>query len=91
MQAASGEQPIDWNQDPRNFARELLLARDAGYLEWKDPSIPNVRPLDPIFDASSGCSRSTICASHSMGATADGSSNDPCRAPTRTTIGRSPA
>ena len=51
MQLASGGQPIDWNQDPRIFARELLLASDAGYLEWKGPFLPGIRPLDPLADA----------------------------------------
>lgn len=51
MQFASGGQPIDWNQDPRTFARELLLAADAGYLEWKGPFLPGIRPLDPLADA----------------------------------------
>jgi len=51
MQAASTEQPIDWDRDPRAFAHELLLARDAGYLDWKGPFLPGVRPLDPLADA----------------------------------------
>lgn len=51
MQLASGGQPIDWNQDPCIFARELLLASDAGYLEWKGPFLPGIRPLDPLVDA----------------------------------------
>jgi uncharacterized protein (TIGR02391 family) len=52
MQLAGGDQPIDWNEDPRRFARELVLACDAGYLEWKDSLYPNVRPPDPVSDAS---------------------------------------
>lgn len=51
MQTASSGQPIDWERDCRTFARELLLARDAGYLEWKDPLMPGVRALDPLADA----------------------------------------
>ena len=41
----------DWDRDCRTFARELLLARHAGYLEWIDPFDPGVRALDPIIDA----------------------------------------
>lgn len=37
MQAAAGGQPIDWDRDCRTFARELLLAHHAGYLEWRGP------------------------------------------------------
>jgi uncharacterized protein (TIGR02391 family) len=51
MQAASHGETIDWNQDPRQLARELLLAREARYLEWKGPFLPGVRPLDPLADA----------------------------------------
>jgi len=51
VQAASGGQPIDWDRDTRTFARELLLARHAGYLEWIDQFHPNVRQLDPIAEA----------------------------------------
>jgi hypothetical protein len=51
MQTVSGEQQIDWDRDCRTFARELLLARDADYLEWKDTFHPSVRALDPIMDA----------------------------------------
>jgi uncharacterized protein (TIGR02391 family) len=51
MRAASGGQPIDWDRDSRTFARELLLARVAGYLEWIDQFHPNVRQPDPIVEA----------------------------------------
>ncbi len=51
MQAAAGQRPIDHNHDPRAFARELLLSCDAGYLEWRGPFLPGVRPLDPLADA----------------------------------------
>jgi uncharacterized protein (TIGR02391 family) len=51
MQALSAGQPIDWDRDCRAFARELLLARNAGYLEWKDPFHPGIRGLDPIIEA----------------------------------------
>jgi uncharacterized protein (TIGR02391 family) len=36
MQAASDGQPVDWNRDGRAFARELVIARAAGYLEWNE-------------------------------------------------------
>ena len=51
MRATSGGQPIDWDRDSRTFARELLLARVAGYLEWTDQFHPNVRQPDPIVEA----------------------------------------
>lgn len=51
IQAAANGQAIDWNQDPRIFARELLLALNAGYLEWKDPPMRGVRQRDPLNDA----------------------------------------
>jgi hypothetical protein len=40
IQAASAGQAIDWDRDTRTFARELLLARAAGYLEWIDQRYP---------------------------------------------------
>ncbi|MGP0101218.1 MAG: TIGR02391 family protein [Solirubrobacteraceae bacterium] len=51
MQATSQGKTIDWGRDERTFARELLLARAAGYLEWIDPFNPGVHPADPIIDA----------------------------------------
>jgi|ERR1039458_2051066 uncharacterized protein (TIGR02391 family) len=52
IQAASEGRTIDWGRDERTFARELLLARAAGYVEWIDPFKPaTFRPLDPIADA----------------------------------------
>jgi uncharacterized protein (TIGR02391 family) len=51
MQAASQGQAVDWDHDCRTFARELLLARAAGYLEWIDPFNPGVRVLDPVTEA----------------------------------------
>jgi uncharacterized protein (TIGR02391 family) len=51
MQAASQGQTIDWDHDCRTFARELLLARAAGYLEWTDPFNPGVRVLNPVTEA----------------------------------------
>lgn len=51
MQAASDGRVIDWESDCRTFARELLLARDAGYLEWTDQFNPGVRALDPLMEA----------------------------------------
>jgi hypothetical protein len=41
IQAASGGQAIDGDHDTSTFARELLLARAAGYLEWTDQLYPN--------------------------------------------------
>jgi uncharacterized protein (TIGR02391 family) len=51
MQAASEGRTIDWDRDSRTFARELLLARVAGYLEWTDPFNPGVRVLNPVTEA----------------------------------------
>jgi uncharacterized protein (TIGR02391 family) len=51
MQGMSAGGSIDWDRDCRTFARELLLARTAGYLEWIDPFNPGVRVLDPISEA----------------------------------------
>jgi uncharacterized protein (TIGR02391 family) len=50
IQAASGGRAIDWGRDEMTFARELLLARAAGYLEWTDQLYPNRRQADPITD-----------------------------------------
>ncbi|HEY2141082.1 MAG TPA: TIGR02391 family protein [Solirubrobacteraceae bacterium] len=51
MQASSQGRTIDWDHDCRTFARELLLARAAGYLEWIDPFNPGVRVLNPVTEA----------------------------------------
>jgi hypothetical protein len=52
MQAASQGRTIDWDRDCRTFARELLLACAAGYLEWIDPFRPTtMRQPDPIVEA----------------------------------------
>src|SRR5580693_7145196 len=51
MQAAAVDRPIDWERDCRTFARELLLANHAGYLEWRGPFNHGVRALDPIAEA----------------------------------------
>jgi len=51
MQAASQGRTIDWDRDCRTFARELLLARAAGYLEWIDQFNPGVRVLNPVTEA----------------------------------------
>ena len=50
-QVARDGQPLDWDRDGRSFARELLLARAAGYLEWVDMTTPNVARADPTTDA----------------------------------------
>jgi hypothetical protein len=51
MQAAASGRPIDWDRDCRTFARELLLAHQAGYLEWRGPFDSGARALDPIVEA----------------------------------------
>jgi hypothetical protein len=51
MQATSKGQAIEWGRDERAFARELLLGRDAGYLEWIEQFHHGVRQPDPIVDA----------------------------------------
>ena len=52
MQAASEGRTIEWGRDEQMFARELLLARDAGYLEWVEMIKPaSLRKFDPIVDA----------------------------------------
>lgn len=51
IQAASGGQAIDWDRDTSTFARELLLARAAGYLEWTDQLYPNRPQTDPTVNA----------------------------------------
>lgn len=51
MQVASQGQTTDWDRDCGTFARELLLARAAGYMEWIDPFNPGVRQADPSLDA----------------------------------------
>jgi uncharacterized protein (TIGR02391 family) len=51
MQVARKGEPIEWGRDERTFARELLLAREADYLEWTEQFHHNVRQPDPIVDA----------------------------------------
>jgi len=51
IQAASGGQAIDQERDTSTFARELLLARAAGYLEWTDQLYPNRPQTDPAANA----------------------------------------
>jgi uncharacterized protein (TIGR02391 family) len=51
IQAASAGQTIDWDRDTRTFARELRLARAAGYLEWIDQLYPNRPQTDPAVNA----------------------------------------
>ena len=52
IQAASVGETIAWGRDERTFARELLLSRAAGYIEWIDPFKPaTFRQPDPIADA----------------------------------------
>lgn len=51
MQAASGERPIDWDRDGKAFARELLIARDAGYLKWIEMSRLGAAQADPLMES----------------------------------------
>jgi len=51
MQAASEGRAIDWGRDERTFARELLLAQAAGYLEWIEQHHPAIRRSDPRAEA----------------------------------------
>jgi uncharacterized protein (TIGR02391 family) len=51
MQTASDGRAVDWDRDGRSFVRELVLARNAGYLEWVDMTTPNVARADPTTDA----------------------------------------
>lgn len=51
MQAAGGERPIDWDRDGKPFARELLIARDAGYLEWIEMSRLGAAQADPLMES----------------------------------------
>lgn len=47
----AGGQAIDWGRDTRPFARELLLAHRAGYLEWRDLSDRRVGGTDPLANS----------------------------------------
>jgi uncharacterized protein (TIGR02391 family) len=49
-QAAQG-QTIRQDQEATPFARELLLARDAGYLTWNDQSARQVGQTDPLANS----------------------------------------
>jgi uncharacterized protein (TIGR02391 family) len=51
IQVASGGHMIDQERDTSTFARELLLARAAGYLEWIDQLYPNRPQTDPAVNA----------------------------------------
>jgi hypothetical protein len=50
LQKASEGQPIEWGRDTTPFARELLLAHDAGYLVWDDRAARS----DPLLNANNG-------------------------------------
>jgi hypothetical protein len=50
MEAAGAGRPIDWNQDDRTFARELILAHRAGYFGSKDLPVSGVGQLHPFAD-----------------------------------------
>jgi uncharacterized protein (TIGR02391 family) len=52
LQTASAGRTIEWGRDERTFARELLLARDAGHLTWTDiAKPPGLRVLDPLVES----------------------------------------
>ena len=51
MQRSAGDRTINWDQDTNTFARELLLARDAGYLTWNDQTGRNVGVTNPLSDS----------------------------------------
>jgi uncharacterized protein (TIGR02391 family) len=52
MRALSDGHPIDSGRDEKSFARELLLAREGGYLEWNQMLKPATsRTFDPVIDA----------------------------------------
>src|SRR5690242_6494520 len=42
---------LNYSVDPAPFARELLLARDAGYLTFNDRASYGMRQADPTLDA----------------------------------------
>lgn len=56
---------IDGPREAPFFARELVLARQEGYLEFDDRVGHGMRLADPRSDASSGFSRFEICGSPS--------------------------
>lgn len=51
MQAAATGQTIDWDRDDRTFVRELLLALNAGYVEWDETHHPGIQRTDPVTEA----------------------------------------
>lgn len=51
LQAAGDGQPFDWDRDGRSFARELLLARDSGYLEWNEMRRAGAPDPDPVMES----------------------------------------
>jgi uncharacterized protein (TIGR02391 family) len=52
MQRMGQGQQFDWNREGPAFARELILAHRAGYVEWRDMSARNIAPADPVANAS---------------------------------------
>lgn len=50
MQAASEGRSIDWERDGKSFAQELLIARDAGYLEWIETTSLGAPRPDPVME-----------------------------------------
>ncbi len=51
MQVMGSSPTADWDNDSRTFARELLLAQAAGYMEWADQHHPGARRMDPVVEA----------------------------------------
>jgi len=53
LQKASEGREIRWGHDEVPFARELVLAHDAGYLSWNDQMPPNLPYSDPFVQPQS--------------------------------------
>ena len=51
LQKAAEGRAINWGQDERSFARELLLAAAAGYVSWDDRVSLGMSRSDPEFAA----------------------------------------
>lgn len=50
MQATGDGQGINWDRDGRSFVRELVIAQNAGYLEWNEITSPGVPRPDSTND-----------------------------------------
>lgn len=51
LRRAGAERQLDWERDARSFARELVLAHRAGFVEWRDQSGMRVGGTDPLADS----------------------------------------